>query len=52
MGAKNTDQPALPIRPDFAQLAWTLLDPQGQDKKEPRFAKINAYKMLKKLSYT
>ena len=27
MDAKNTIQPAVPIQPDFAQGAWTLLDP-------------------------
>ena len=27
MDAKNTVQPAVPIQPDFAQVAWTLLDP-------------------------
>ena len=30
MGAKNTVQPVVPIRPSFAQAAWRLLDPQGQ----------------------
>ena len=30
MGAKKREQPAMPIRPDFAQLAWILLDPKGQ----------------------
>ena len=30
MGAEKTVQPAVPISPGFAQVAWTLLDPQGQ----------------------
>ena len=51
MGAKNTVQPAMPIRPDFAQVAWTLLDPQGQIQKEPSFAKNNAPKMFQKLPF-
>ena len=38
MDAKNTVQPAVSIQPGFAQVAWTLLDPQGQVQKEPYFA--------------
>ena len=30
MDAIKTVQPAVPIHPDFAQVVWTLLDPQGQ----------------------
>ena len=37
MNAKKTVQPTVPIQPDFAQVAWTLLDPQGQVQKEPYF---------------
>ena len=33
IGAKNTVQPAVPIQPGFAQVAWTL-----QVQKEPYFA--------------
>ena len=38
MDAKNTVRPAVPIQPHFVQVAWTLLDPQGQVQKEPYFA--------------
>ena len=30
MGAKNTAQPDMPIQPGFAQVAWRLLNSQGQ----------------------
>ena len=36
MGAKNTAQPPMPIQPDFAKVAKTLLE--GQVQKEPDFA--------------
>ena len=52
MGAKKTIQPVVPIRPDFAQINGTLLDPQGQFKKEPSFVKINPRKMFKNVSFT
>ena len=43
MGAKNTVQLAMSIRPGFVQLAWTLLDPlEGAI-----FAKRNPSKMFK-----
>ena len=37
MDAKNTVQLAVSIQPDFAQVALTLLDHQGQVQKEPYF---------------
>ena len=38
MDAKNMVQPAVPIQPDFAQVAWTVLDPQGQSSSKGAFA--------------